>query len=69
MYCRHEDTRVSVERNDEKVCHRCIGQSVIKAQPNITHCGYKRPVTDQCVHAIQKYGDKTNSHVNNRQTH
>ncbi|KAH3852424.1 hypothetical protein DPMN_094933 [Dreissena polymorpha] len=57
------DTNIYIETNDEKVRHRCGGERVIQTQPNITYHCSKRPVTDYTVHAIQRYGDKTNNRV------
>ncbi|KAH3852441.1 hypothetical protein DPMN_094951 [Dreissena polymorpha] len=69
MYYGPGDTQISIETNDEKVRHRGGGERVIQAQPNITHQSSKRPVTDHTVYAIQRYGDKTNNRVGDRQTH
>ncbi|KAH3882686.1 hypothetical protein DPMN_006630 [Dreissena polymorpha] len=44
MHHRPEDTQIPIETNNEKVCRRCVGQSVIQTQPNITHHSSKRPV-------------------------
>ncbi|KAH3852581.1 hypothetical protein DPMN_095093 [Dreissena polymorpha] len=69
MYYGPGDTQISIERNGEKVRHRGGGERVIQTQPNITHHSSKRPITNHTVHAIQRYGNKTNNRVGDRQTH